>query len=395
MENKSIVIGLFGCRVNNENMGCVALTYSVLSILKAIEKETESSFKYILFESVPDKRKISSMCDEIGISDDAISVYPSGYYTSWRKQIQMFFSNLKMKKGIKKCDVIIDVTEGDSFTDIYGDIRFNDRTAVKLLIEKMGVPLILGPQTYGPFKEEHKNMVKKTVTGAKLIISRDQQSADYLAEFTDRKVYVATDMAFFLPYNKQNIIDKTEKIKIGINISGLLIKEKNEGTVLHTPLKTNYDEYMVKLLDYLTNNSLYEVHLIPHVGDDGVKYYGDKYDNVIIHSKYYSPIEAKNTISQMDIFIGARMHATIAAFSSGVATIPTAYSRKFNGLFLNLGYNYVVDFCTMGTDEALNYTLECIDNIDKLKENVDKVEPVIKANKDEIMLLLSRGVLNK
>ena len=32
------------------------------------------------------------------------------------------------------------------------------------------------------------------------------------------------------------------------------------------------------------------------------------------------------------------MHATIGAISSGVATIPFSYSRKFEGLFGNLEY---------------------------------------------------------
>lgn len=38
------------------------------------------------------------------------------------------------------------------------------------------------------------------------------------------------------------------------------------------------------------------------------------------------------------------MHSTIAAFSSGVPVVPMAYSRKFNGLFIDtLDYNHLVD----------------------------------------------------
>ena len=70
----------------------------------------------------------------------------------------------------------------------------------------------------------------------------------------------------------------------------------------------------------------------------------------------------------MDIFIGARMHATIAAFSSGVATIPTAYSRKFSGLYNNLGYDCVVDMQKLTTEQALELTIQYVKDYQKLIE---------------------------
>ena len=48
--------------------------------------------------------------------------------------------------------------------------------------------------------------------------------------------------------------------------------------------------------------------------------------------------------------MGARMHACIAAFSSGVPVVPMAYSRKFEGLFGSLGYDRTVD-CTADSAE--------------------------------------------
>ena len=74
----------------------------------------------------------------------------------------------------------------------------------------------------------------------------------------------------------------------------------------------------------------------------------------------------------MDVFIGARMHATIGAFSSGVATIPTAYSRKFKGLYENLGYKYVVDLATLNTQEAVELTIEYVRRYKELKLAVEK-----------------------
>jgi colanic acid/amylovoran biosynthesis protein len=55
----------------------------------------------------------------------------------------------------------------------------------------------------------------------------------------------------------------------------------------------------------------------------------------------------------MDFFTGARMHACIAALSSGVPVLPMAYSRKFAGLFGTLGYHHMADCKTETGPEIL------------------------------------------
>ena len=61
------------------------------------------------------------------------------------------------------------------------------------------------------------------------------------------------------------------------------------------------------------------------------------------------------------------MHATIAAFSSGVATIPVAYSRKFIGLYRGIGYDSFVDLCEMSTEDSIDTTIEYIQNRELLQ----------------------------
>lgn len=130
-----------------------------------------------------------------------------------------------------------------------------------------------------------------------------------------------------------------DKIQVGLNVSGLLLSDKTESTPLLIKLKTSYDTYIRGVIDWLLTENRYSIYIIPHVGNDGSDYVRKLYGDQLNYCEAYDdPISAKNKISQMDIFIGARMHATVAAFSSGVATIPTAYSRKFAGLYSNLGY---------------------------------------------------------
>ena len=74
--------------------------------------------------------------------------------------------------SVKECDCIIDITQGDNFSDIYGKKRFYTWTIEKRIVQKLRVPLILGPQTYGPFIDEKcKKFAAKVINviGAKRI----------------------------------------------------------------------------------------------------------------------------------------------------------------------------------------------------------------------------------
>ena len=107
------------------------------------------------------------------------------------------------------------------------------------------------------------------------------------------------------------------------------------------------------------------MHIIPHVIDlENPNHRENDYriclelkekygEQIVIAPPFETPIDAKSYISNMDIFIGARMHSTIAAISSGVATIPFSYSRKFEGLFGTLDYKYLISAREISTDVAM------------------------------------------
>ena len=386
-------IGLMGTLVSNSNMGCVALTYSVINMLEEISAEINKPFSYTIFEFEEIKDKYDLLVGALNLDKNRIQFAPVGYFCleNWKLLVKRTPVNVQMISQIKKCDVVIDLTQGDSFTDIYGASRFNNLTEIKKIVMQMRVPLILGPQTYGPFiNEKNRLKAKAVIERAQCVISRDKQSAEYIASFAEKKVHTTTDLAFCLPYRRS--CDKTEKIRIGINPSGLLFSRKSEGTVLETSLKTNYDIYINQLIETLSASGEYEVHLIPHVGNDSILYINCR-DSVVRHEEFSTPIEAKNCIASMDVFIGSRMHATIAAFSAGVATIPVAYSRKFSGLFGTLGYNHVVDLCQERTEDALEITLSLVKQYKALKNEVCECKKLIEIQSSETKRLLKEQLV--
>lgn len=88
------------------------------------------------------------------------------------------------------------------------------------------------------------------------------------------------------------------------------------------------------------------------------------------------------------------MDATIATFSFNTATIPNAYSRKFARLYENLGYNVIVDLTKIETDQAIDKTLEYIDDMESLKEAGIKSNSFAKSRLDNFIKPMSEFVNN-
>lgn len=363
-------VGLFGLTFDSGNMGCQALAYSFYNLISGYDVE-----------------KIYCFCeggiDEKCIRED-VDMTPVVY------KIKDLKSVINMKKHLEKCDLIFDFTEGDSFSDIYGIKRFIRISIPKLLSARYGKTFILGPQTYGPYYSVLARMLSKRIfQKSDLVMSRDAASAELVKSMSGIKAKVFTDVAFALPYTKGEVSNQK---KIGINVSGLLWNGGYTGTN-QFGLKVDYKEYISSLIKKLLDSD-FEVHLIPHVISKNDKSLENDvsaneelkkiFPWIIAAPSFTNPVEAKNYISSMNIFIGARMHATIGAFSSGVITIPFSYSKKFEGLFGNVDYPYVIDARKLETKEAIDKTIEYIENQDLLLASQTKAMQNIQGFLDEL-----------
>ena len=386
-----------GCLINSTNLGCVALTYTLLQNLEEIAQGLGKKFHYIIFDERPSFNKLHNLSQDLSIDRSRLSLGTYGALQTYnlkgvvRAFTKMLGTNIKMYRDILKCDVIIDMTGGDSFSDIYGKERFYKQTQAKRLVERKHIPLILGPQTYGPFVDRKvRDYAKKTIESSYVVMSRDDESKEFLRSFCRKDVTAVTDLAFGLKYTKQEI-KSNGKTRIGINPSGLLSKNKIEATNLDISIKTDYDSFVIELIRTLSENMDNEIHLISHVGNEAQKCFpGLK--GVFYHDAFRNPMEAKSLIATMDVFIGSRMHATIAALSSGVPTIPVAYSKKFLGLYNALGYDYVVDMQTLETEKALSLTLEYIGRRGELKQARDNTEVLVKEKYDIMLRTLKKAL---
>ena len=358
-------IVLSGAVLNSDNLGCVALTYSAVKILNEVATRWDTNFSYTILELSYDKEECERsrrlMCDRLGISASSVEVIPMGSSMSIKAKVRHCLENRAMRSRIKGSFALFDLTAGDSFSDIYGMERLERYAEPMDYAVRCGTPLILGPQTFGPFKSgEGRALAKRVFSAAALAVARDELSAQCFEEVCGKTASVSTDLAFGLPFDAEALkLPHTDAPRVALNASGLLYDDSLENTVKAFELRGEYRVFVHRVIEGLLENGC-EVHLVPHVGADIAvnRVLSERYPSVIAHALADTPVDAKNLICQMDLLIGSRMHATIAALSSGTAVVPVAYSRKFEGLFSGVGYKHVVDLASCTTDEAVSAVLD-------------------------------------
>lgn len=277
---------------------------------------------------------------------------------------------------LRASDLVVDIGEGDSWTDIYGLRRFGFLAATKIAALALKKPLVLAPQTIGPFNRRATRIVSnKIMRRASAVFARDGLSSDYLRQqMPDLAFAEYIDVAFALPFTRAPR-GQNARLRIGLNVSGLLYRGGYTGQN-EFGLTLDYRALTDRLIVALLAQGDVDIELIPHVAvpgaagdlavvDDDQSIVADilaRHPAVRAAGPFADSIAAKSHISGLDFLVGARMHACIAAFSAGVPVVPIAYSRKFNGLFSTLGYPHYVDGRTSSTDDAFAAIMQGFDN---------------------------------
>lgn len=377
--SKLIKIGITGINLLSPNRGVGALGISAIYILDKVAQLSDIKVEIYIIQFRQPKLQI---LDIGGKKIELKSIDPVSIFSpvSFLKTI----FNSKDRRSLTdylSLDYVFCIGEGDSFSDIYGKRRFdliNDQHKIARFFKKK---YLLLPQTIGPFKDTKvKFEAIKSLQKAEKVFPRDRMSFEFVKTLTNKKENFETmDMAFFMPFSK-NIFNQ-KVINVGLNISGLLW---NGGYTKDNQfnLKSNYQELTLKIIKYFLSFNNICLHLVPHVVDMNNSVENDyqvskevlsKFDNdkFVLAPFFLSPLEAKDYISGLDFFIGARMHSAIAAFSSGVPVFPLAYSRKFNGLFgQTLNYQYFGDLVNCETEEVFQSLIDTFERRDEVKDHI-------------------------
>lgn len=184
--------------------------------------------------------------------------------------------------------------------------------------------------------------VRKDMEQYEAIFARESITYEALKDAGIRtKLFLVPDSAFTLPKKDLPLPTGFQPGNtVGINISPMIIdSEKEVGITLK-----NYK----KLMQYILDNTDMSIALIPHVvwdrNDDrkaiAKLYEGFENNERVVVIGDCSCEELKGFISRCRFFIGARTHATIAAYSSQVPTLVVGYSVKAKGIAKDLFGTY-------------------------------------------------------
>ena len=361
-----ISISLLGAAPDTGNLGVSALSSSVAFAIR----ERIPDADLCIFDNGRGLRR-----NNLLVGDDEWSVRLCGLSNSRRIYRRESLAHMRLSQvfpgllnpgvqAIAQSRAVLDISGGDSFTDLYGARRFELISRPKQITLHEKRPLILLPQTYGPFREKKSRAVAADIVRrCHSAWARDARSFEILVdllgpEFDSARHHCGVDVAFLLPAIRPRRIENTlqpwmEEANgeiVGLNVSGLIYNSGLVGTRQYG-ITADYVSAVQQLIERILAESSANILLVPHVNVPPQECESDLRachqllkqlgpgagDRVRVLSGEYSEMEIKWIIAQLHWFCGTRMHSTIAALSSGVPCAAIAYSDKTLGVFASCG----------------------------------------------------------
>ena len=349
--NKYILIS--GFSLTDNNRGTAALGYGAFTFLREnglLKDNQEVAFYKVrrnLLSGIlsPIKKEtVNVQGYSVTFTHFTVNVFE---YKLWKKTgFSLPFT--KWGRFVRNVALVAAINGGDGFSDIYGEKTFHSRLSEIKFAMKNKTPLILLPQTIGPFKDPKVlAKAKQIMKYASAVYVRDSKYTKELDEM-GIKYELTNDLSAFMKPEPWDIEIKPDSV--GINVSGLAYSNNFRDLAGQFAA---YPELITRLIQHFQKKNK-TVYLIPHSygynnperdNDDMIssrKIYNsleDKTNVVLIDKDMISP-QVKYVISKMSFFIGTRMHANFAAIFTKVPVFGLAYSFKFQGAFENNGiYN--------------------------------------------------------
>ncbi len=359
----------------SENHGCEALVRTVCELFKEED--------LILYSEMPQQDLhygIQQFADVKSAKNAYSKLSPSfikAYYSLKKKNDYFSIDILPYRKTIKE------FRTGDIEISVGGDIYCYDDYPKYIQLHQMicqrGCKTIL----LGCSLNEKLFNDPKFVEDMKsydYISARESLTYELLKKAGIKSIGLSPDSAFTLPKEEVQLPSNfIENNTVGINVSPLVMEREQEDNVL-------LDNYR-NLIAYILNKTDYAVALIPHViwsGNDDRSILNKLYDEFkkskrIVVIQDCNCMQLKGYIAKCRFFVGARTHATIAAYSTEVPTLVVGYSIKSRGIAKDIfgsEENYVIPVEQIKEENKLTQTFIWLQgNENHIKEHLKKRMP--------------------
>lgn len=328
------MIKLYG-HGGSENHGCEAIVRTTAHLLRV---------PMTLFSSHPEQDRKYGVDALYDLQEDSDILYPRGSREWFLAAVQAKLTGkVDLTMRFRKKALLAGAEKGDVFLSVGGDNYCYAGTdliaATNRNLRKKGVKTVLWGCSVEPELLMQPD-VAKDIAGYDLIAARETISYEALKKVNPNTVLVA-DPAFTLERKDLPLPDGwIEGKMIGINASPLILQSGKDTTFVLDAYKAMIE----RILD-ITDCS---IALIPHVtctsSDDRLplKVLHDAFAETgrVILIEDHNCKELKGYIARCRMFIGARTHATIAAYSSCVPTLVLGYSVKSRGIAKDLFGTY-------------------------------------------------------
>lgn len=405
------------------NKGDAGILLGTINTLKQIHGEKNVEFTILSFTPDEDKKRYCKDKSIKNVYSNVLNPHPYKHTKLGKiiaiikliiKYIYLYMmSNLNLKHLIKKYDNFKELNECDYIVVCGGGFLGGKKLDSLMHVFQMYINTKFNKNIYvmGTSIEPMKNKIVKYFTNNVLkkmthIFARETITYEYLKSVVSNdKITLIPDMAFMLE-------DKSEKSKYvsdlrcdsdkiyGITVRKWNFPNYNNPVKLMENYMNSLAEFMNKEIEQNKSAFIFIPQVIVSHGDDSEiaieirNRMKEKNRNkfLILHDDI-SPIEIKSLISNLDFFIGTRMHSNIFATSMGVPTIAIAYEKKTNGIMHTVGLDdYVIEM-----DEITESKLEELVKIQRRNnQNIrnDLRERIIKL-REEIIIKMENVLKNE
>lgn len=293
----------------------------------------------------------------------------------WR-QIYPFRTMLRM---VGEDDVVL-FTGGDMLC--YGN---NELIYLNNWLHRRGIKTVLWGCSMGP--ENQTKEKRETLSRFSLIYTRESMTYDYFMSLGLQNVCLFPDPAFVLEAQQCPLPDFLQKGDVvGLNVSNYVMGGMT--------LDGQFAKEVLDLISYILTKTNQQLMLIPHVT---WKVGGENQDDremAKLISEHYAGHERlhildidqlnycqiRHAISKCSMFVGARTHAVISAYSMCVPTIALGYSIKSRGIAKDLGLDerLVVNSKDFAEGDLLRSFLYLAENKEAIREHLQTIMPEYK-----------------
>lgn len=352
------------------NRGCEAIVRSGINIIK--QEISNSKVNVISFR--PDTDRNIPNIDKIY---DGSMINIERYTLEWlisSIKIKLFNDETYALRKINK-NIIKHIDENDICLSIGGDAYcYGEQDGwyeINRIIKKKNKKLVLWGCSIG--KEDLSSKKIQDLKNFDLILARESLTYNILKEEGLTNVKLCADGAFTMDKEELALPEGWQKNNtIGLNFSPLVYKRNPKS-----------GQAIEDLIKYILKTTNMTICLTPHVTEEGnndyntlLGYYNKFKDTnrVIILPDDLNAIQYKGYIGRMRLFIGARTHATIAAYSNYVPTMVLGYSVKSKGIAKDI---FGEEKLVLGIDE-LSDSENLISKFEELRKEESQIREKLK-----------------